>query len=407
MSSVLAAAFVLASLACDGERGAEDEAELIEQLSAIGYVAGSEPPTGQSGVTVYEPGAAPGLNLMTSGHGPTALLLDPDGKVLHTWHADFGTLFPDHPKASDGPAPARNFWRLVRLLPNGDLIGIWELYGLFKLDRASNVVWSLETKAHHDLQITPDGRIHHLEAARRQLPEIPGHLAIDDFLVEREADGTEIRRLAISDVLGAIDWADLRRVFWERNHTRGYGLTERGRFDPFHTNSLDVLSAADAAALGPPFQAGDVLVSMAMLDTIAVIDPRTGAVRWWQQGPFGMQHQPRVTPNGGIVVFDNHHAKQRSAVKIFDPRSHRSVWEYTGSEAEPLHSRRSGGAEFLSNGNLLVVETDGGRAFEVTPDKRVVWEYRSPYRAGAQQDRVAGIYSMQRIAESEVTWLAR
>jgi hypothetical protein len=344
---------------------------------------------------------------MTSGHGPTALLLDLDGKVLHTWRADFGELFPDHPKATDGPAPARNFWRVARLLPGGDLIGIWELYGLFKLDRDSNIIWSLPLMAHHDLQITADGRIHHLEAARRELQEIPGRVAIDDFLVERDASGTEIQRIAISEALRAIDWSDLRRVFWERNRSRGYGLTQRGRFDPFHTNSLYVLSAADAAALKPPFQAGDLLVSMAMLDTIAVIDPRTKAVRWWQQGPFGMQHQPRVAPNGGIVVFDNHHGPERSAVAIFDPRSHRAIWEYTGSNAEPLHSRRSGGAEFLSNGNLLVVETDRGRAFELTPEKRIVWEYRSPYRAGARGDRVAGIYSMQRIDESEVAWLAR
>jgi DNA-binding beta-propeller fold protein YncE len=146
---------------------------------------------------------------------------------------------------------------------------------------------------------------------------------------------------------------------------------------------------------------------MAMLDTIAVIDPQTTTVRWWQQGPFGMQHQPRIAPNGGIVVFDNYHSRQRSAVKVFDPRTHQVVWEYSGSDAEPLHSRRSGGAEFLSNGNLLVVETDRGRAFELTPEKRIVWEYRSRYRAGAQRQHVAGIYSMQRIDESEVSWLAR
>lgn len=356
---------------------------------------------------MHEPGAAPGVNLMTSGHGPLALLLDLDGKVLHTWSADFKALFPDHPKAADGPVPARNFWRVVRLLPNGDLIGIWELYGLFKLDRDSKVVWSMPLKAHHDLQITPDGRLHHLEAARRQLPEIPGRLAIDDFLVEREADGREVRRIAISEVLRVLDWSDLRRVFWERDRARGYGLTERGRFDPFHTNSLHVISPVEASALGAPFQAGDLLVSMAMLDTIAVIDPRTETVRWWQQGPFGMQHQPRVAPNGGIVVFDNHKTPQQSAVEIFDPRTHRVIWEYAGSQASPLHSKRSGGAEFLSNGNLLVVETDRGRAFELTAEKQIVWEYRSPYRAGEQQDRVAAIYSMQRIDESELAWLAR
>jgi hypothetical protein len=413
----LAFAFACALLlaACDGsepravpEVAEADEAELLERLSAIGYVAGSEPPADRSGVTVHEPAsAAPGFNLMTSGHAPTALLLDMQGEVVHSWRADFQQLFPDHPKAAEGPSPKRNFWRIARLLPDGELIGIWELYGLFKLDRHSNILWSRQIKAHHDLQITPDGSIHLLEAARRRLPEIPDRLAIDDFVVERDAHGKEIRRFAISEALRALDWADLRRAFWERNRTRGYGLTQRGRFDPFHTNALQVLSASDAAGLGAPFEAGDVLLSMAMLDTIAVIDPRTQEVRWWQQGPFGMQHQPRVAPDGGIVVFDNHHARQRSAVKVFDPHTHRVVWEFTGSDSEPLHSRRSGGAEFLANGNLLVVETDRGRALELTSEKQIVWEYRSPYRAGGDGDRVAGIYSMQRIEESEVSWLPR
>ena len=48
----------------------------------------------------------------------------------------------------------------------------------------------------------------------------------------------------------------------------------------------------------------------------------------------------------------------------------------------------SGGAEVLRNGNVLIVETDRGRVLEVTPDKRVVWELRSPYRVGERDDRV-------------------
>ena len=142
------------------------------------------------------------------------------------------------------------------------------------------------------------------------------------------------------------------------------------------------------------------------LPTSQMIDPRTGGVRWWQQGPFGMQHSPGVTLDGKIVIFNNHHSPGRSAVQVFDPRTHRATWEYGGSEREPLYSKRSGGVEVLENGNLLIVETDRGRALEVAPDKRVVWEYRSPYRVGEERDRVAGIYSMQRIPESDVAWLA-
>jgi hypothetical protein len=401
----VALSLLAVSIGFDGAAAADsNESELLEKLSAIGYVAGSDSAEGASGVTLFDAGAAhAGSNLMTSGHAPVALLMNMKGEVVHRWSAEFRKVFPDHPKAAE---PNRNFWRIARLLSNGELVVIWELFGLFKLDRDSNVVWAIQNHAHHDLQITPDGRIHHLEAARRLMPEIPGKRSIEDFIVERDAEGNELHRVAISEALRDIDWPELRRVFWERNRIRGYGLRPKGRFDPFHTNALQILSSADATSLGEPFRPGDALVSMAMLDTIAVVDPRTAKIRWWQQGPFGMQHQPRVTPDGKIVVFNNYHAPMRSAVQVFDPRNHKVTWEYTGTDSEPLYSKRSGGAQFLPNGNLLIVESDRGRVIEVRPDQRVVWEYRSPYRVGVGRDRVAAIPSMQRVAASEVGWLA-
>jgi len=384
------------------------DGETLDQLNAIGYVAGTDPAQGEFGVTIYQPAAAqPGLNLMTSGHGPLALLMDMHGEVLHSWQADLRSIFPDHPQVKPGAKPPRNFWRIARLLPNGDLIVVWEMYGLFKLDRNSKVLWALPIKVHHDLQITQDGHIHHLEAVRRPLAGIPEKPAIDDFLVERDANGKELHRVAVSEVLEEIDWLDLRAAFWEHSRVRGYGLKQHGRFDPFHTNALHILSADEATRLGGRFRPGDALISMAMLDTLAAVDRSSGKVRWWQQGPFGMQHQPRVTLDGGIAVFNNRYQPKRSAVQVFDPLTHRVVWQYGGSADEPLYSRRSGGVEILGNGNLLIVEAERGRALEVTREKAVVWEYRSPYRAGKGQDRVAGIYSMQRLPESKLSWLER
>jgi hypothetical protein len=396
--------FVL-GLAARSVAAQEIDAGLLEELSAIGYVAGSEPAPSESGVIIHEPEAQPGLNLMTSGHGPMALLVDLQGEVLHSWRAELKEIFPDHPKAR-GAEPPRNFWRIARLLPNGDLVVIWEMYGLFKLDRDSKLLWALPIRAHHDLQLMDDGRIYHLEAKRRALPRLPEKAVIDDFLVERASDGGELHRISISEALEEIDWVDLRAAFWERSRVRGYGLKHHARLDPFHTNALQILSVQEASRLGDPFLPGDALVSMAMLDTIAVVDPRSGTVRWWQQGPFGMQHQPRVTLDGRIVLFNNHQAPERSAVQVFEPRTHQLVWQYAGPDGEPLYSRRSGAVEVLANGNLLIVETDRGRALEVTLDKRIVWEYRSPYRVG-DGDRVAGIYSMQRLPESTAAWLKR
>jgi hypothetical protein len=384
------------------------EAELIEQLSAIGYVAGTEEASGSSGVTHHDPQrVAPGLNLVTSGHAPGALLMDMSGEVVHEWRAEFAEIFPDHPKRDRAMQPQRNFWRDVVLLPNGDIIAIWELFGLFKLDRDSHVLWAVAEPAHHDLQVNESGEIVHLQAQRRMIPGIAGKRALEDYIVVRDSRGRELRRLAMSDALRNANWLGLRRAFWARVEERGYGLRQKGLYDPFHTNSLWLLTADEAARLGDSVRAGDALVSMAMLDTIAILDMEKGVTRWWQQGPFGMQHQPRPTPDGGIVLFNNFLTAERSSVLSLDPRTHQVTREYTGPEAEPLYSRRSGGVQVLPNGNVLIVETDRGRALEVTSEGEVVWEFRSPYRVGARGDLVASLYSLDRVDAKQTGWLTR
>ena len=53
------------------------------------------------------------------------------------------------------------------------------------------------------------------------------------------------------------------------------------------------------------------------------------------------------------------------------------MWEYTGSDAKPLYSKRSGGAEFLSNGNLMVAD---GRAGEPIREYGIIsGNFRSDY----------------------------
>ena len=385
------------------------ETELLEQLGAIGYLAGTEEATGASGVTRYEPRrVAGGMNLLTSGHGPVAILMNMEGEVVHEWRAEFADVFPDHPKRNRAKNPHRNYWRDVVLFPNGDLLVLWELFGLFKLDRESRLLWAVAEPAHHDLQVTEQGEIVHLQAARKMISGIPEKRAIEDLIVTRDANGHELRRLAMSEVLRNADWLGLRKAFWKRALERSYGLTKRGLFDPFHTNSLWLLSEEEAAGFGHRARAGDALVSMAMLDTIAVIDMVKGVTRWWQQGPFGMQHQPHPTPDGNIILFNNFKTAETSTILTLNPRTRTVVSEYAGTEAEPLYSKRSGRVHVLPNGNVLIVETEGGRALELSAeDHQLVWEFRSPYRTGEDGSLVASLYSLDRVDTSHTRWLSQ
>jgi hypothetical protein len=81
----------------------------------------------------------------------------------------------------------------------------------------------------------------------------------------------------------------------------------------------------------------------------------------------------------------------------FEPLSNRTVWEYAGRRDAPLRSRSCGSVQRLPNGNTLITESDNGRAFEVTADKTIVWEYISPHRAGERDEYIATLFEMIRL----------
>ena len=60
---------------------------------------------------------------------------------------------------------------------------------------------------------------------------------------------------------------------------------------------------------------------------------------------------------------------------ILTPVDLKIVWEFTEDE---FFSLTRGYVQRLANGNTLIIETDDGRALEITPDKELVWEYWHP-----------------------------
>jgi hypothetical protein len=283
---------LLAATACEGEGSRPDDAEtqraLEEQLAALGYVTGSEPRGSHRGVIVHDAARVqPGLNFYTSGHEPGAVLMDMEGRVLHTWSADFETIFGSHPAAPGGVPDDQDFWRHAQLLPGGEVVAVWERLGIFKLDRDSNVLWVRPNHAHHDFFIAESGEIYALVVEANVLPPLGDREAFEDFIAVLDERGVERQRLSIAKALANAHWPRLRQRFWKREAVRKHGLSPLARLDPFHTNAIWQLSALEAERLGDPFEAGQLLVSMAMLDTIAAIDFESGTAVWWQTAPSG------------------------------------------------------------------------------------------------------------------------
>ena len=69
--------------------------------------------------------------------------------------------------------------------------------------------------------------------------------------------------------------------------------------DPLHLNGVEPLPAAWADRF-PGLAAGDLLVSLRSINTVAVIDPSDGPGEVGALGPFAKQHDPDWLPDGRI-----------------------------------------------------------------------------------------------------------
>lgn len=379
-----------------GEPGlASEQRSAIEALRSIGYVEGTKSAK-QAGVTIHETDRVQiGLNFFSSGHAPEAELMEMDGTVVHRWHRGFFDIWPESTESSDDPDT--RWWRRCRLLPNGEVLAIFEGLGIVKLDRHSNVVWASANGAHHDLDLLSDGGIYVLTREAHIVPWYDTERPIlEDFVALLDSRGEEQSRFSL---LEAFEHSEFRSVW------RDSGSRPGRQGDVFHTNSLEVLDGR-VAARDPAFAEGNLLVSMLKLDAIAIVDPRRRTVVWARTGIFRRQHDPTILSNGNLLLFDNVGLGERSRVLELDPLSLATVWDYEGSDASPFYSEQLGASQRLSNGNTLITESDGGRAFEVTPGGEIVWEFHNPHRTGDDGELVARLSEVRRLpADLSIDWI--
>lgn len=337
----------------------------------------------ESGVTLHSQEAAPGYTLYTSGHGTEAMLVDLDGTLLHSWKVAYSAIWDERSPIKKPQPDDFLYMRKAELLPDGGLLAIlvatgdtpWG-YGMVKLDRASNVIWSYLGQTHHDFDIAADGRVYGLTHEMRNTtfdthPQITVP-RLDDFVVVLSPDGEEVKKVSVIDALvrSKYHWL-LNRVTWYNKH------------DFIHTNNIDLIETAEAQAL-PFAEEGQVLLSFRDIDTIALLDLDKEEIVWAMRGSWFGQHDPDILENGNILIYDNlGHFGEGGQTRIIEvnPQTTGIEWVYAGSGEQPFLSEARGAQQRLPNGNILITESHGGRIFEVTRDGRMVWEYLNPVRA--------------------------
>ncbi len=365
----------------------------MAQLGLLGYVDGVDIEARAVGVRRWDPARAEGgWNLYCSGHGAEAILMGMDGEVAHRWAYAYDNL------PGQGPPTERHqgAWRRVRLLPGGSLLAIHEGLSIVRVDRDSRLEWFRRNGAHHDLDVDVDGAGHVfvLTQEESRIPKLSTKAPIlEDWIEELDRGGRLIRKVSLLRAVWNSAWAPLLQE------------SARDGGDVLHANTLEILRE-EPRVPHTAFRPGAILVAFREIDAVAVVDLDRQVVTWLKRGPWVRPHQPTVLPDGSLLVFDNMGNQGYSRVVAYDVEKDAVVWEYAGDPPASLFSIFSGSVQRLPGGNTLVTESYAGRAFEVTRDGRIVWEFASPHRAGDHGELVAVLFDVVRLpSDMPLYWL--
>ena len=270
----------------------------------------------------------------------------------------------------------------LRLLPNGNLYyptrdrSNINQAGLRELDPNSNVVWYYHCRIDHDYYILENGNLMIHCITDRMSPHIGPELKRMPYILEITRDKKLVWEWRGEEHLDELK--ELLKDHWPKIEERIRG---RYSFDWAHNNTCQVIADNPTGKKDPRFRKGNLIFSYRSLDIIGVIDRDTGEIVWaWGPGELDGQHKPHMLPNGNILIYDNGTLRKWSRVIELDPLREEIAWEYTGTPKESFFSAAISGAQLLPNGNILICEGGPCRIFEVTPDKEIVWEFRSPLK---------------------------
>ena len=345
------------------------------------------------GVVQHIPGKAfDGLTLVEGvfPEGVELRLIDMSGAVLHRWPVSFSDIWPDPSHVLPTELPASSFHYFTHgnwLLPDGDVIFNVSKYGTVRMDKCGNVKWTLDRISHHS--ITPDSGGNFWVPVRADPDTIPGDyldafnktpgteapgdlVRFEERLLLVTGDGDVLRELS---VLKAVLDSDLDHQLFNSLMIDEKDLT--------HVNDIDVVTPPLAEKIDG-VSAGDLLVSIRQMHTVAIMDRESGHIKWHKTGPWIRQHDPDISKDGNIVVFDNggdHRPKgeNRSRIVSLDPATNETTVLYPLEGDAPFYTSVMGAHQLLPNGNRLITESKAGRLFEIDPQREIVWEYIKPY----------------------------
>ena len=396
--------------------GALREVALLVVLTMLAVAGPSVYPTG---TTLYNPAKA--FNtfvLVTDGNG-FAHLIDMNGNSVHEWRNP-GDLTTYLDPALTGGKRGHVLVTLstvegqgTDLVPGAVTSRITKTIG--ELDWNGGTLWTFGDKTqdgmarqHHDWARLLNGDTLVLANLIHAVSGFRLSRVLDDVVYEVSPQGEIVWDWVASDHVDEFGFTPEQLQLVHNADTADY----------LHLNNMKVVGPNHWFADGDMrFAPDNILIDSRNANFIAIIDRKTGKVAWRLGPNYPMANTPptsRKVPRpldrtsgqhdahiiseglpgaGNLLVFDNEgeggyppvplSVTGGSRVLEIDPVKEQIVWQYTGQDSgAPDWSFRSthiSSARRLPNGNTLICEGQPGRAFQVTRDGEIVWEYLNPY----------------------------
>ncbi len=245
------------------------------------------------------------------------------------------------------------------------------------------VIWEKNFPIHHEILFTPRDTI---MTFTKEVHTYQGRPVEFDVILELDKDGNELQRFSFWDHLKEFQQyhkkleLDQPPTFMIPESHRKDKSIWGGNYDYYHLNSLSLISSNALEKVHPAFRPGNWLISFRHGSIVFILDQDTKEVLWraiYDQVPDRLEgpHAPWLLPDGNILLFDNGRYRGWSRILELEPVTLKIAWEYRDKS---FYTLSQGYVQELSNRNMLVTEAEKGRVFELTREKRIVWEYYHP-----------------------------
>jgi len=302
-------------------------------------------------------------------------------KVLHTWNPDinaFNDLVDNIEKfkyLNRDDHDSRKILMHPNLTNDFGLLFGWNA-PIRKIDACSDLIFqNTHNRFHHSIELDVEGNI--WAPTLMTPPSLPfekvGNSFKDDAIVKMSAEGDIIFEKSVA------------RIFIENGleyllfSIGGKGGNENFNTDPTHLNDIQPVDFD-----GNHWKKGDVFLSLRNLSMVLLYRPSTNEIIWKGTGPFSQQHDVDILDDHRISVFNNNTKifKNGSVVNgnneviIYDFDTNEYSFYLKESLIEnDVRTIYQGTCQILTNGDLFVEETLGGRTLYFNADGSLRWSH--------------------------------